>query len=201
MHCKTSCDVLEPSCSLSPTPTLHLPQDFLPNVWLWVSAFVSINCWMKPLTWQLWKAPVCKHSKVSLIVSRVGSSSSNSMLLLVQWNTFNYLICAFLNLVDLKQNLWPKLTKASKRYLYEEKQPFPWYHTLYENGTLASWKDQMQTLAERLNYTNLNHLPDIYTSGYETVSFTPLLWPLWMQTAPNLEPKSCNSSQLGWIPS
>jgi hypothetical protein len=51
-----------------------LPQDYaLPDIWLWDSASDSICCWMKPLRRQLCKVPVCKHSRVSLIIPGVGS--------------------------------------------------------------------------------------------------------------------------------
>ena len=67
--CGSLCDVLEPFISFNLIPHSHRAPQALLNVWLWVSAFVSICCGLKPLRRQLCWAPVCKHSKVSLIVS------------------------------------------------------------------------------------------------------------------------------------
>ena len=64
---------------LTPQSPSVLPQLFHkslqapPDVWLWVSASVSISCWMKLLRRQFSQGPVCKHSEVSLIVSGDGS--------------------------------------------------------------------------------------------------------------------------------
>jgi len=41
------------------------------NVWLWVSASVSIHCCAEPLRGQLCWAPICKHNRVSLIISLI----------------------------------------------------------------------------------------------------------------------------------
>ena len=43
------------------------------NIWLWVSASVSVSCWVEPLRGQLCWSPICKHNRVSLIVSGIGS--------------------------------------------------------------------------------------------------------------------------------
>jgi hypothetical protein len=51
---------------LPPTLLCHWP---LPNVWLWVSASVSVSCWAEPIREQLCFAPVCKLNRVSLIMS------------------------------------------------------------------------------------------------------------------------------------
>jgi hypothetical protein len=55
-----------PSCNSS---TSLLNSDVL----LLVSASVSISCRMKPLRRQLCYSPVCKHSRLSLIVPGAGS--------------------------------------------------------------------------------------------------------------------------------
>jgi hypothetical protein len=72
-HHRSSCGVLDPSSSLSPIPHSSTRLQALPGVWLWVTASISIPCLMKPLRRLLCQAPVCKHSRVSLIVSGVGS--------------------------------------------------------------------------------------------------------------------------------
>jgi hypothetical protein len=43
------------------------------NIWLWISASVSIGSWVEPLRGQLCYVPVCKHSRVSFIVSATAS--------------------------------------------------------------------------------------------------------------------------------
>jgi hypothetical protein len=38
---------------------------------VWISASVSVSNWVEPLWGQLYQAPVCKHNRVSLIVSDI----------------------------------------------------------------------------------------------------------------------------------
>jgi hypothetical protein len=83
-------------------PVFNRISQTLPNVWLWVFPSDSISCWVKLHRRQLYKAPVYKHSIMSLIMSRVDSISQGVGLKLCQSlvrHTFNSSICTPVHLV------------------------------------------------------------------------------------------------------
>jgi hypothetical protein len=55
-----------PLWCLNPQPHPQLPHKSplpLSNVWMWISASISVSFWVGPLRRQLCKAPVCKHNR------------------------------------------------------------------------------------------------------------------------------------------
>jgi hypothetical protein len=69
---------------LSPhSSTRLLPSP--PHGCLWVSASVSVSCSMKPLRRQWCWAPVCKHSRVSFLVSKFDSHLGGVSCWAVHW--------------------------------------------------------------------------------------------------------------------